>query len=121
MPEFVLKDSKIIQNCKDEIDRSYGMEVIIRKKLRSDKSNRYYFNILELIGKEIGYSKEDLHDLLKLRVLGPKHITVAGETITIPKRSSDLEQGDFGKLVDAAIMLAASQNVKIPAPPYYGL
>lgn len=121
MPEFVLKDAKVMENCMQEITNSLGMEVIIRKPIRSKKSNRYYFNILEVISKHTGEGKEDLNDMLKLRVLGPKYVTVAGETLAIPKRSSDLEQSDFGLLIDAAMMWCTILGLKIALPDHYGL
>lgn len=121
MPEFVIRDAKVMENAMQEITKSLGMEVIIRKPIRSKKSNRFYWNILEIISKDLGENKEDLSDVIKLRVLGPKYITYNGEQIAIPKRSSDLEQADFGKLIEAAQMLAASMNILLPLPDHYGL
>lgn len=120
MVSYLLKDDKIISRCVDEIKRSVGYEVVIRKPVRSQASNRYYWGILNIIAKEVGNDSEDLHDMLKIRVLGPQYITVKGEDIAIPKRSRDLVQKDFNQLTQAAEMLAMSFNIKLPAYDHYG-
>ncbi len=120
MASYLLRDEKILSNCMNEIKHSLGMEVVIRKPVRSQASNRYYWVIMGIISKDIGENTEDLHSLLKLRVFGPKYVTIRGETIAIPKHSKDLNQTDFGKLIDAAEMLALSMGIVLPAAEHYG-
>jgi len=120
MPSFVLKNPTVMQNCINEIKNSPGMVVKIEKAKRSNVSNAFYWSILGIISKDIGEKPEDLHDMLKIRVLGAKNLVIKGEVIQIPKRSSDLTQADFSKLIEAAQMLAASFNIVLPLPSYYG-
>jgi hypothetical protein len=88
--------------------------------VRSTQANKYYWSIMGIISKDIGEDAEDLHDMTKLRVLGPQYVTIRGETISIPKRSRDLSKQDFSKLIDAAHMLALSLGIKLPAAEHYG-
>lgn len=120
MSSFTLNSETVMRNCIEEIKRSAGKVVTISKKGRSLQSNSFYWSILDIIAKDIGEIREDLHDSIKLRVLGPRNICIRGEVIQIPKRSSDLTQEDFSKLIEAAQMLAMSLNIILPLPPYYG-
>lgn len=121
MTSYRLINDKVMERCIDEIRRSHGMEVTIKKPVRSAASNRYYWAIMNIVARDIGEDAENLHSMLKLRVLGPQIITVRGEQLTIPKHSKDLNQADFGKLIDAVQMLAVSMGIKVPAPEYYGI
>ncbi len=120
MSSYLLKDPDVLCRCISEIHHSMGMEVIIKKPVRSQRSNRLYWAIINIIAKEIGEDSETLHSMLKLRVFGPQIVVIRGETITIPKHSKDLSQKDFNTLIDAANVLAMNLGVKIPAASYYG-
>jgi len=121
MPSFHLIDDTRIEYAVQAVRQSKGMKVTIGPKTRTNSQNSYYFNCLEIIAKDIGEDKNDLHDMIKLRVFGPQLITIKGETVSIPKRSSDLSVADFSKLLDAALMLASAYGIIIPSPATFGL
>lgn len=119
MASFILKSPDVLKNCMIAISNSMGLVVTISKPTRSNTQNAYYWNILEIISKDQGDDKESLHDQLKWSVFGPVYKEYKNETIATVRSSRDLSKEDFGKLIEAAMTLAAYLNIKIPAKSYY--
>ena len=119
--EFKLINDRVIENCKSAIGQSMGKVVVIQDKKRTPAQNAYYFNILSIIGKEIGETKDELHDRLKWSVLGPDYVEIDGKQVARIKPSSRLSASDFSPLIEGALNLAMLLGVSIPPAKEFGL
>lgn len=74
-----------VANCKkfmDNLNKDKQWEITIEpyKHKRSNRQNRLYWEWLTIIGKEIGYDKEELHDIFRRKFLPVNEVEVLGVT-----------------------------------------
>ena len=91
------------------------VEVIIRKPRtkRSDVQNSYYWGVvIELLSKELGYDKDELHEILKYKFL-------QSNAMGMPyiKSTTKLSTGEFEEYLSKIKRWAAeSLHIVIPDP-----
>lgn len=96
--------------------------VEIKEARRTLPQNRYYWMILGILAKEQGYTSEELHDALKVKIFGTEKVKdVFGQEYERPVSSKNLSKEDFGKLIDAVFILAGNFNIALPDASHYGL
>ena len=54
--------SKIIKNLEG---KEFYIEIVEEKKGRSANQNAYYWSLLTIVGEELGYTKEEVHEAFK--------------------------------------------------------
>lgn len=72
-----------------------GFQVKIEDLKRSSNANNYYWKILEIIGKELGYSKDDLHEACKRQFIGMDQGVDMFGNVYIKPKSSKLKKKEF--------------------------
>lgn len=91
------------------------VEVIIRKPRtkRSDVQNSYYWGVvIELLSKELGYDKDEMHEILKYKFL-------QSNAMGMPyvKSTTKLSTGEFEEYLEKIRRWAAEfLNINIPLP-----
>ena len=91
------------------------VEVIIRKPRtkRSDVQNSYYWGVvIELLSKELGYDKDEMHEILKYKFL-------QSNAMGMPyiKSTTKLSTGEFEEYLSKIKQWAAEfLNINIPLP-----
>lgn len=65
------------------------------KQTRSQQQNARYWLLLTKISSHTGHDKDELHEMMKARFLGPFEREIAGETITAIRSSARLKVGEF--------------------------
>ena len=94
---------------------NHRVEVIIRKPKtsRSDNQSRYYFGVVvELLAKELGYDKDEIHEILKYKFL-------QSNAMGMPyvKSTTKLSTGEFEDYLEKIRRWAAEfLNINIPLP-----
>ncbi len=85
-------------------------EVIIRPVLdsRSLKLNRTYWMYLTMVGDELGYSKNEMHDYFKMKFLCEK-MEINGELILSCKSTSDLSTKKFCEYLESIFHFCSSE------------
>lgn len=84
------------------------------------------FKWYEVIGNEVGYTKEELHEMMKAKIFGTKELktkTLDGKpmALTIPNGSTTkLDTKKMTEFLEAVEMLAAELNITLPHPSYFG-
>jgi hypothetical protein len=121
-----IKDGKIHIRNKNSFKKevlSAGwkeFELIVRKKKksRSIQQNRYYFACLKIVGDHLGYSKEEMHDIVKMKFLkGEKVNEATGEVFEYLKSTTELTTTEFMEFMDSFIRWAAeSFSIVLPDP-----
>ncbi len=95
------------------------VEVIIRKKRsrRSDQQNRYWWAIVTILSKELGYEKNEMHEILKFKFLQKeKHDENSGEVYQYIGSTAKLNKMEFADMTSELIRWAAGMNIILPTP-----
>lgn len=98
-----------------------GKRVEIRiEKLKSKRSiqqNRYWWLAMTILGNELGYSKEETHELMKFKFLKRERvIEKTGEILEYIESTTTLSNPDFADMVTDMVRWAASMGIVIPLP-----
>ncbi|MGL6351941.1 MAG: recombination protein NinB [Aeromonas sp.] len=95
------------------------VEIKPYKKSRSQAQNRLMWMWYGIIAKEVGCEPEDLHEQMKVRVLGVEHRVINGQALSMPKSSTGLTTDEMTKFLEAIEVLAASLSISLPKPQDY--
>ena len=108
----------------DWIDTLYALEgqdidVTIEKhrSTRSGNQNRYYFGVIvKMLSEETGYSKGEMHEVLKGRFLG-QETKIGNETVFYTKDTSSLKTTEFEEyLSDIREWASVELGCYLPTP-----
>lgn len=97
-------------------------EIIIQEKKRSNAQNRFYRGpVLDALSNWNGDSKDDWHELLKVRFLGTYEKEVDGKTLVYPKSTTKLTTKEFNNFLMMVEALALTLGVTLPTPEHHGV
>lgn len=96
------------------------VEVKPYKKNRSVAQNRLLWLFYSEIAKHIGTTPEELHEEMKVRVLGVEQKVILGKEIIQPKSTTKLDVQGMTNFLEAVEALARELNVVLPIPDDYG-
>lgn len=105
----------------EELKQFEGKRIQIRiEKLKSKRSiqqNRYWWLAMTILGNELGYSKEETHELMKFKFLKRERvIEKTGEILEYIESTTTLSKPDFADMVTDMVRWAASMGIVIPLP-----
>lgn len=105
----------------EELKQFEGKRIQIRiEKLKSKRSiqqNRYWWLAMTILGNELGYSKEETHELMKFKFLKRERvIEKTGEILEYIESTTTLSKSDFADMVTDMVRWAASMGIIIPLP-----
>ena len=119
-PQTILDDIQtIVLQQQNEFNRIWeGIELTIDKvkSTRSNQQNKYYWSgVVSILSTELGYSKDEIHDLLKYKFL--KRTVIIGDSEeTIMKSTTELTKSEFMDFIADIQLWAAELNINIPDP-----
>jgi len=121
---FILKNETIRQNAALfvkglEANGYYCVEIKEYKPNRSLAQNRLLWSWYNVIKKETGNDPEDLHEEMKVRILGVEEKERAGVKLIVPKGSRWLSTKEFTMFLEAVEMLANQLGIILPYPTDY--
>ena len=95
-----------------------GKNIVIliseNKDYRTNSQNKLWWKYMEIMGGELGYTKNEFHDIAKLKFLQRERIE-DGRKIKYLKSTTSLTKKEFKELVDAVIIWAASTfSINLP-------
>lgn len=83
-------------------------------KRRSSAQNRLWWRYMSILGRDLGYTAEEMHDAVKLKFLGREDMTTG---LTIIGSTARLPPVRFSELVEQLREWAhCSLNIYLPAP-----
>lgn len=87
---------------------------------RTLRQNAYYWKILEIIGEELGYYKNELHEVF-LDQFAPVQTlrNLEGKPVQKPVRTSQMDVGQMKQYIDQIIHFAAQNSIVIPDSDNY--
>lgn len=95
-----------------------GKFVIHIKKDRTNQQNRFFWVLMDILGKELGLSKEECHDVFTYKFLHEELVNEAtGEVFTRIKGTSELSKEEMMYFIDQLIIYCADElNITLPSP-----
>ena len=123
---------RVDANGKIEIPNRAGMNALLKflagkavtiaiaeaKRSRSDNQNRYYWGVVvKMLGDELGYAQDEMHDALKFKFLRLEAEPEKGRVLETVRSSSKLKTDEFEDYVERIRIWAASElGIVIPLP-----
>lgn len=95
---------------------TYCVEIKPYRRNRSQAQNRTMWMWYVVLAEHIGCEPEDVHDQMKVTILGVERKVVAGQALIMPKSTTDLDVEAMGRFMDAIQALADDLEVKLPMP-----
>ena len=121
-----VKDGKLQKNVSlqiaEEIKHFEGKRVEITvqklKSTRSTQQNRLWWLYVTIIAKEIGYDKNEMHEILKFKFLKKEKVDErTGEIFEYIGSTAKLNKSDFADMVTDLIRYAAETfDIILPLP-----
>lgn len=121
-----VKDGKLQSNVSKsialELKQFEGKRVEINiqklKSSRSTQQNRLWWMYVGIIAKEIGYTKDELHEILKFKFLKKEKVDEkTGEVFEYVGSTAKLSKTEFAELVDGLIQWASDTfGIALPMP-----
>ncbi len=122
---FILRNPKILERIIDYLytleqnDDKPKWQVTISKyvKSRTKPQNRLYWEWLGIISLDIGYTKNELHEMFGSKFL-PKTVITGfdGEEISRPVSTTDLSIPEFAQYLLEIEQMMSEMNIYLPHP-----
>lgn len=110
-------------NCLQEI-KGLSLEkyqVSVTEIKRSNPQNNLYWKWLSIIGNDLGYTPDDLHEAMKANFLGTESgKDMFGNLYIRPKSSAKLKKKEFSDYMNKVHAFAMGEGIILPQPDYYG-
>jgi len=95
------------------------IEIIVQKKryVRSIQQNRLWWLYMDILHKELGYSKEEMHQLATFKFLKRERVVEkTGEIIEYIESTTRLTRTQFADVIDNLVQWAAEMDIVLPMP-----
>ena len=102
----------------DSLVKLEGKDIIFtlkeNKDYRTNAQNKLWWKYMQIMGGELGYSKDEMHDICKLKFLKRERFE-DGIKVEYLKSTAQLTKKEFKKLVDDVIIWAAKTfSINLP-------
>ena len=99
LPIFITKLKEL------DFNKTWKVQVTERKHIRNLSQNDKYWAILEGLSDHLGYTKDELHELMKYKFL--KYAKeVAGNPVIVVPSTSDLDTKEFSEFIENVLRFA---------------
>jgi hypothetical protein len=104
----------VCPHCGTRVCAACGAEFEKPTKRRSNAQNALWWRYMTILGGELGYTAEEMHDACKLKLLGREDLSTG---LTIIGSTKGLDTGEFTKLIDTLRRWSVeSLNIYLPSP-----
>lgn len=108
-------NQKLVDYIQTISDNSIAdITITIKEDSRSNSQNKLWWSWMQIIGDTIGYSKNEMHELLKVKFLTREYI-LDGETKKYTKSTATLSKQEFNKLTND-VFFWANDTLSINLP-----
>lgn len=103
------------------INEQHSIEIKPYKRNRSKAQNRLMWEWIGIISNDLGYSKEEMHDVFKVKFLEPKIIQdpSTGDTMKVPGSTKRLNTKEFTEHLEKIEAFAQMMDIRLPKPDDY--
>ena len=126
-----MKFKTVIKNCQPEwtpwlksrLEKMEGKDVLVEikliKNIRSLRANNYYWALLEIIGKDLGYHSDELHALFKGLYLPRREIKLGKKSYFLAGSTALLTTVEFMNYIERIRQEMALQGILLPDASEY--
>jgi len=121
-----IKDGNLMVRNRTQMERealASGLtefEVVLKKKTRSRslQQNRWWWLCMSILGEQLGYRREEMHEVCKMKFLKRELVdTKSGEVFEYLKSTTELTTTEFSELIESVIQWSAEQfQIVLPMP-----
>jgi len=109
-----LDEERFVEDLVKLEGKDITFTILENKDYRTNTQNKLWWKYMQIMGSELGYSKEEFHDICKLKFLKRERFE-DGKKVEYLKSTTQLTKKEFKKLVDDVIIWAA-QTFSINLP-----
>jgi hypothetical protein len=88
-----------------DFSKVWKVQVTERKPIRNLSQNDLYWTLLEGLSDYLGYTKDELHELMKYKYLKYSK-EIAGQPVVVVPSTSDLDTAQFAELIENVLRFA---------------
>ena len=109
-----LDEEKLLEDLLKFDGKDIIFSISENKDYRTNSQNKLWWKYMEIMGLELGYTKNEMHDLAKLKFLQRERIE-GGLKIKYLKSTTALTKKEFRDLIESVIIWAASTfSINLP-------
>ena len=97
-------------------DEKAIIEIKQDKDSRSTKQNRLYWEWIKLLGTETGYTKDEMHVVMRHKYLGYEEVTTKTGVIKELRSTTKLNMGNFKDYLEQIDIFASEYGIVLPRP-----
>ena len=103
------------------LERNEGkyVEIEVVKRARSLKMNALLWVWYGIIGQSLGYSSQEVHEIMKTLLLPTRKVLYKGKQIELPPSTTSLNTTDFGEFMLRVQAEAGQLGISLPSPEDY--
>jgi len=109
-----LDEERFVEDLVKLEGKDITFTILEDKDYRTNTQNKLWWKYMQIMGSELGYSKDEFHDICKLKFLKRERFE-DGIKVEYLKSTAQLTKKEFKKLVDDVIIWAA-QTFSINLP-----
>lgn len=88
---------------------AWRIEIVRHRERRSLSQNKRYWCAITELANETGYSKDEMHEAMKLKFLPPVVVEIGAECVTVSASSAKLDRKVFADYMERVIAFAATE------------
>ena len=92
------------------------IEIMEDKDSRSTKQNRLYWEWIKVLGAETGYTKDEMHMILRDKFLGYNEVTTKKDVIKELRSTTKLNMGEFKDYLEQIDIFSSEYGIVLPRP-----
>ena len=109
-----LDEEKLLEDLLKFDGKDIIFSISEHKDYRTNSQNKLWWTYMQIMGEELGYTKNEMHDLAKLKFLQRERIE-GGKKIIYLKSTTALTKKEFRDLIESVIIWAASTfSINLP-------
>lgn len=109
-----------IRDC--SVGGPHPLEVVIQghKKPKTLDQLGMYFWLCDLIGREVGHTKDEMDAVFVEMFVPAVGVDLpGGHTVVVRKRPSKWDRGEASYVIERVLAFAGQEGIKLPPPPRY--
>ena len=105
-----------IRKCLESFEgKRVEVKIGVKKSQRSTQQNSFWWALITILAKELGYSKDEMHEILKMKFLKRERVhEETGEIIEYLGSTAKLNKSEFSDLVSNLQQWASELNILLP-------
>lgn len=123
---YTIKNKDILEKCIIHLralnpNKIWDIQIKHHVAKRSNPQNKIYWKWISIIGNELGYHREEMHEEFATRFIGTvEKTTLSGSKLIEPVSTTTLTTKEFAEYLVKIEAFAMGENIRLPSPEHYG-